>query len=87
MKPEQYQQAFEALMLCGWLVLYMYLAINSLMLVLHYKIKIRDIIRVKNNALIGLMSSEKTPCDYFKARVYFVGSVICILLPMLYVWT
>jgi hypothetical protein len=85
MKPEQYSQMFEILLLLGWLLLYMFLAVQFILLALEKKVKMSLIpLSIDVRGLLSLLSEEQYPKDYKKARAFLLGAVILLILPLLW---
>jgi len=69
----------ELLLLVGYMCLYMFLGINSIMMLLEWKAKPtdsgpRDIV----TAIITMHSKQENPSEYLKARVYTFGAFLMI---------
>ncbi len=71
----------ELLFILSYLLVYMYLGINFLMIVLEHKITLS--ISNPNETikqLTQILSSENNPANYKQARIYFWGSVFMLIL-------
>ena len=73
----------ELLFLVGYLIAYMYLGINFLMIIMEHKITIAITDIPKTIEQISqILNKEHNPEEYRSARFYFWGSVILLVFGM-----
>ncbi|WP_444912216.1 hypothetical protein [Microbulbifer sp. PAAF003] len=80
------------LIIFGYLIIYMFLGLNFLMILMEQKIKIKLKLSTKNfyfpidpetkENLSKLFSTETNPSGYLSARVYGIGSFVMLLIPI-----
>ncbi len=64
----------------SYLLLYMYFAVNLLMLVLEKKIKLSIYEPSQSlQKIVALTSRAQSPTDYLKARIYLWGTIVTLL--------
>ena len=83
MKPDQYYEAFLLLGLLGWLLLYMFLAVQFWFLMLKHGVQLSLFpLKIDVRGAMCLMYKRSYPEDYIKARIYFLGALGVLVLPM-----
>ena len=72
----------EMFVMVGYLIVYMYLGLNLLMMILAEKVKFSfvDI----STAIEQLLSKDLNPKEYIQARVYFWGTFVTLSLGMIF---
>lgn len=68
----------EIFLVVGYLIVYMYLGLNLLMMVLEKRVKF-SLIDI-STAIEQLLSKEFNPKEYVQARIYFWGTFLMLTL-------
>jgi hypothetical protein len=65
------------------LILFMFFGINLLMMVLERKLSLSDF-KMARMQLSEMLSKTHNPKEYFLARVYFWGSIVTLIILMVF---
>jgi hypothetical protein len=85
MESEQQQAITVVVLLCVWLVFYMFLVSQFWFVMLKHNVPLSDVLlRFKFRGLAGLLQAKKNPEDYIKARWLLFGVLACLLLPLIF---
>jgi hypothetical protein len=87
MNPEQFQPIAYVLLVCCFLVLYMFLAMQFWFVMLKHDVRLSDVLfRFKFQGVVNLLLVKKNPEDYVKARWFLFGALAFGLLPFFIRW-
>lgn len=76
-------ETIDLLLILAWLVAYMYLAGNFMMIAMERKIQlsVKDW-KASVSQILALLDRTDNPDNYISARVHLVGAALLILAPM-----
>jgi hypothetical protein len=73
--------SIEISLVVGYLIVYMYLGLNLLMMILEKRVKF-SLVNI-STAIEQLLSKEFNPKEYVRARIYFWGTFLMLALGMI----
>ncbi len=71
----------EIFLVVGYLIVYMYLGLNLLMIILERRVKF-SLVDI-STAIEQLLSKELNPKEYIQARIYFWGTFLMLTVGMI----